>query len=513
MKIQNPLPFLLVLLLAIACTPTLKVTGPQDDGNIEIVFLHINDVYEIAPLEGGKVGGMARLATLRKQLLAENKNTFTVHAGDFLNPSLIGTLKYQGDRIRGRQMVEVMNACQIDLVTFGNHEFDLEEKDVQKRLNESEFAWTSANVLQNICDHYYPFYSEKDGRKEFVSETYVFEATDADGTSIKVGIFGVTLPSNPQPFVYYEDYTKEALKAYEYLSKITDIVIGLTHLEIDQDMALAKKLPGVPLIMGGHDHDHMLHKVGDRIIAKADANVKTAYVHRVKYHRPTKSMTIASELVAIDESIPFDREVSALVKKWNDILYDKVGELVPNPQELIYEAKEPLDGRESSIRNKQTNLGEVITQGMLQASTNEAVAAILNGGSVRIDDQISGSVTPVDIFRALPYGGAILDVELKGGLLQQVLDTGREKRGTGAYLQRGNITWDDNNKQWMIQNKALEAGQNYQIMLNDYLLLGHDIPILTKDNPGVLSVIGPKDPEKGPKSDVRLAVIDYLKSL
>ena len=37
----------------------------KDDGMIDFTFLQINDVYEIAPLEGGKKGGMARVATLK----------------------------------------------------------------------------------------------------------------------------------------------------------------------------------------------------------------------------------------------------------------------------------------------------------------------------------------------------------------------------------------------------------------------------------------------------------------
>ena len=71
-----------------------------------------------------------------------------VMAGDFLNPSLLGTIKVDGERLRGKQMVEVMNAMNFDLVAFGNHEFDLPYKDLQKRLNESKFDWISANVKQ-----------------------------------------------------------------------------------------------------------------------------------------------------------------------------------------------------------------------------------------------------------------------------------------------------------------------------------------------------------------------------
>ena len=138
---------MLIALLFAACDTARKLsTNPVDDQIIELVFLHINDVYEIAPLENGKVGGMARIATVFQQLQAENPNTLFVHAGDFLNPSLLGTLKFEGQRIQGRQMVEVMNASGVEVVAFGNHEFDLKAKDLLARLDESDFTWICANL-------------------------------------------------------------------------------------------------------------------------------------------------------------------------------------------------------------------------------------------------------------------------------------------------------------------------------------------------------------------------------
>ncbi|CAF5146741.1 unnamed protein product, partial [Rotaria sp. Silwood1] len=52
-------------------------------------ILQMNDIYELKPLSGGKKGGMARVATIRKLLLQENPNTFTVIAGDIVSPSAL----------------------------------------------------------------------------------------------------------------------------------------------------------------------------------------------------------------------------------------------------------------------------------------------------------------------------------------------------------------------------------------------------------------------------------------
>ena len=114
---------------------------------VEVTLMQLNDVYEITPVEGGKFGGMARVAAVRQQLLAENPNTFTVLAGDFISPSAIGTSSYQGKRINGAQMVAAMNAVGVDFVCFGNHEFDWGYEPLQERINESKFTWISSNIL------------------------------------------------------------------------------------------------------------------------------------------------------------------------------------------------------------------------------------------------------------------------------------------------------------------------------------------------------------------------------
>ena len=59
-----------------SCNPGRHTTAKKDDGKIDITFVQVNDVYEIAPLENGKVGGMARVATVKKEELLKNKNTF-----------------------------------------------------------------------------------------------------------------------------------------------------------------------------------------------------------------------------------------------------------------------------------------------------------------------------------------------------------------------------------------------------------------------------------------------------
>ena len=517
MKNLNYLGCILICFILTSCSIKYNAqsTSSSDDGLIDVVFLQINDVYEIAPLEGGKKGGMARVATLKKQLQKENPNTLTVLSGDFLNPSVIGTLEYNGKKIKGAQMIDVMNHLGVDLVTFGNHEFDLKEEELQERLNESNAIWLGTNVLYQNKEKVHSFFHDpsngKNGlqstKNKYIQEMWIWEVEDKDGTKAKIGFFGTTINSNPKDFVIYEDFKVEAIKAYQFLAQYTDLVIGVTHLEIDEDLELAALLQDVPLLMGGHDHTNMIHTVGKVKVTKADANAKSAYVHRLQIDTKAKKTKISSELVELNESVALDPLLSKVVDKWNKIANDIFSKDGFDTNDIIAKIDAPLDGRESSIRHKQTNLGQLITKAISNAYDNKNDCAILNSGSIRIDDEISGNVTQFDIIRAMPFGGGIAKVTMTGSLLKKVLDEGLENEGKGAYLQWHKISHA--NGTWKINGKNLKETLNYEVVLNDFLLLGLDIKSLKEGVDGLSNI---QKPAKGDiKNDIRLVVIDYLK--
>ena len=493
--------YLLSLSILVSCS--------TDDGKIDLIFLQLNDVYEIAPIQGGEYGGMARVETVHKELLKENPNTMLFLAGDFLNPSLLGSINVNGERVRGKQMIEVMNAMNFDLVAFGNHEFDVSQKDLQKRLNESNFPWISANVKLKTDQGTIPFYKERNAQKLSVGETYIKEFSDEDGTKIKIGFVSVCIPSNPKDFVEYDDMYKKISSSYEAIKDLVDVVFGLTHVTLENDKKIAKLLPNIPLIMGGHEHTHSNDFVGNVQISKADANAKTVYIHKISYDKTTKKTTVTSELKEINASIKADERVGGIVKKWQTILVSQIKNVIQYPNQVIFNAKIPLDGRDTPIRSVQTNLGQVITKAMSFAYKNQVDCALVNGGSIRIDDQLSGLVTAVDIFRVLPYGGGVLKVGIKGSLLERVLEYGIKSQGEGAYLQRFNASKLDGI--WMIKGRALDNNKTYTVAFSDYLLKGLDIPFLSSSNSEITYIFQPKDTALA--SDIRKAVINYLKSL
>lgn len=456
-------PALFLSLLLIGCGST-----DQGSNQVQFTILQINDVYEIAPLQNGEVGGMARVATLRKELLAEDPNVITVLAGDFASPSLIGTLKHNGERIAGKQMVDAMNHVGMDYVTFGNHEFDLKQADLQKRLNESKFIWTVCNAfeMKDSVNHA-PF--EQNG---VACPTYVIHEVNANGQTLKVGLIGVVLPFNKSDYVHYEDMISTMEATYNSIKDKCDVVIGITHQEIAQDIEMAKALPQIPLLIGGHDHTNMNKQEGPVAITKADANAKTAYVHTLTYDFNTNTCNVASELRHINKILDHDPVVDSVVNYWNSIAFAAMEEMGFEPEKVVTTLNEPMDGLEDHVRSKPTNLGQSIAQSM-HAMFPDADVAVISGGSIRLDDYLEGSISEYDVLRTLPFGGGIGTCVMKGTELLTLLETGTvTNKGIGGYLQMDGAV--KHNGEWLINGEQVVHDQEYTVVASDFLLAGKE---------------------------------------
>lgn len=475
----------------------------------KVYFVQLNDVYEIAPLGGGLYGGMARVAHVVDSLKAINPNTYLFMSGDFLNPSLLGNLKHKGERIKGRQMIEVMNAMNFTMATFGNHEFDLAYDDFQKRLDESTFDWVNTNCYHQGEDGLEPFAKGKNTKTPaFIPEIKKLSITHPSGRSLDIGFFGVTIPSNPKPYVYYADMYEQANYGVDSLKQLgVDLIVGLTHVDIEMDQRIASQNPEIDLILGGHEHNNMYVSQGNTLITKSDANAKQIYIHELIYDLKLDSLVINSKLLPITEHTPENLEVAKIVARWDEILQQAVMSVAESPNSVVYYTQEPWDGRDAQSRSTQTNLGQVITAAMAHAFDPPLNAALVNGGSIRLDDFLEGGITALDFFRVLPFGDGVLKVQMTGALLAEVLAYGQKQKGDGAYLQRYGLSPQPND-QWRLGDALIKPQELYWVATSEFLLKGYDIPFLTPNNPGVRQIIYPKQGEIS--ADIRQSIIQFL---
>src|SRR5213594_3086032 len=167
---------IVVIAAAFAACAALGGRAPDAD-LVHVTLLQINDHYVLEPVDGGRRGGMARLATLVREVRRENPNTVFVLAGDTLSPSVESTF------LQGTQMIAALNAVGLDFATFGNHEFDFGPSVLIERMNESKFRWLSANVVDR-----------RSGRAFGGASTEVILTLGG----ARVGLFGLTTPDSAQ---------------------------------------------------------------------------------------------------------------------------------------------------------------------------------------------------------------------------------------------------------------------------------------------------------------------------
>src|SRR5436190_5465815 len=101
----------------------------QRECPVRVTLLQVNDVYQFAPVDGGTRGGLARVLTLRKQIMSESPHTLFFMAGDTISPSI------ESNTYKGKQMIEAWDASGLDYATLGNHEFDFGPDVLRQRIS------------------------------------------------------------------------------------------------------------------------------------------------------------------------------------------------------------------------------------------------------------------------------------------------------------------------------------------------------------------------------------------
>ena len=475
--------------------PTVPPPAPVDRA-IDVTILQMNDVYEITPVEGGLRGGLARVATLRQRLLDENPHTFTVIAGDFYSPSALGTAQVEGETLAGKQMVAVLNALGLDVAAFGNHEFDIQEAQFRQRLAEADYQFVSANVF------------EADGQPfPGVAAHLVWKVPGAvAGDTLRLGLVSATIASNPKDYVRYTDPLASLRAEVERLRGQTDAVLALTHLELEEDMAVADSLPGLALIMGGHEHENWQVWRGPLLtpITKADANARSVYVHRLRYDPVADTLTVRSDLELITDAIPDDPAVAAVVDRWVGVAFAGFRAQGLEPAAPVVTLPIPLDGREASVRNEPTAMTDLIAEALYRAA-DQPDLAVFNSGSIRIDDVLlPGTLIQYDVIRMLPFGGDALTVTMPGSVLDSTLTQGVANKGSGGFLQHYNVTRAADGR-WLIGGTPLDPARTYRVAINDFLVSGNE------QNLGFLTLADPRLDTVANAGDIRQAVIAELK--
>jgi 5'-nucleotidase len=329
---------------------------------------------------------------------------------------------------QGSQMVAGLNAIGLDLATFGNHEFDFGPDVTRQRMQESRFIWVSANVLDPATG------LPLGGAVPFIVRQL---------GGVRVAIFGLTTPethalSKGAANLKFLDPIQAARDAVTRAGRLgADVIIALTHQDMAEDKQLAAAVPGIDLILGGHEHIPLDARVGRTLILKAgsDARLLGRIDVRVSAGRGGKRVESKWELIPVTDEIPAQPEVAALVKQYEDLTAARFN-VVVGATNL------PLDTRGEVVRTQESAVGDLIAD--LARAAMDADVALINGGGIRGDTVVpAGPLRRGDVLRILPFANKVVKLDVSGMALREALENGlsQVEKAAGRFPQVSGIRY------------------------------------------------------------------------
>ena len=226
----------------------------------DLTILYTNDTHaRLDPfpdnaVEFAGLGGISRRASLVKKIRSQSKNVLLLDAGDVFQ----GTPWF--DVYGGEIDLKLMSEMGYDAMAVGNHEFDRGPDGFAEAAQKADFPILAANYDASGT----PLNSHLE--RLIVREFNGF----------RVGIFGlgIELDGVVSPELYgdvkhrdpvaWANGMKNSLIDYHKC----DYIICLSHLGFRyndgrmDDLTLAKTVPGIDLIIGGHTHTFLDYPVG-----------------------------------------------------------------------------------------------------------------------------------------------------------------------------------------------------------------------------------------------------------
>lgn len=423
---------------SIAAAMTVSMVGLQAplaaeaaEGDFDLTIMHTNDTH--ANLENAP-----KRATLVKQLRAANTNSLLLDAGDVFSGSLYFNL------FEGMADLELMNYMGYDAMTFGNHEFDLGSSEFGHQsladfVKGAEFPFVSSNVdfsgdakfagLQNNV------YTADFGNGE------IYDGIIKEFNGEKVGVFGLTTEETAQisspdaiEFSNYLEAAEEAVAAFE--AEGVNKIIAVTHIgyndsaQFDNDLLLAEGVAGIDVIVGGHTHTSLTE--GQVIVNGGEPVV---IVQTGQYNNNLGQLDVTFNAEGVITSTEGETHPVTLHKVSDAAVDAGAAELLAPYKADVDEVKNESAGaytevllnggrNEGGVRTSETNLGNVITDGMLNAAKqidSDTVIALQNGGGIRASIDV-GEITIGEVLTVMPFGNSLAIMDLTGAELKTALE-------------------------------------------------------------------------------------------
>lgn len=443
-------------------------------GDIKIVLLHTNDTHSRV-FEGSSDGmGFAKMMTQIKDIKAVESNVLLLDAGDGFHGHTFASLS------QGEAIVKLFNLMQFDASVAGNHDFDYGQDRLLALKAMANFPILAANVYK------------ADQTRLLMPHTIKTVG------GVKVGIIGVSTPEtaykthpNNVTGLKFADPIVETQKVVDAIQGETDVIVVLSHLGLDQSSEitsekLAKGVTGIDVILDGHSHTPLETgmMVGTTLIAQTGEYTKN--LGRVDVTVNGGKVTAKSAALISKATVGALAEDTAVKALLDEITAQNkvITEVVVGNTPVL------LDGERANVRVGETNLGNIITNAMLDLTG--ADVALTNGGGIRSSIQ-PGEITKGEVITVLPFGNYIMTKKVTGKAIVEALENGLsaypESLGGFPHIAGMKVTFDPSKEKGMrvmsvtIKDKPLILEGMYVLATNDFMAAGGDNYTMLKDFP------------------------------
>jgi 2',3'-cyclic-nucleotide 2'-phosphodiesterase (5'-nucleotidase family) len=423
---------------------------------MEFKILYINDLHS-------RYEELAKIASIIKKL--KDGNTLIFDAGDTTDPwriEVIGT--------KGRIISDILNYIGFNARIIGNTEGFSDEDVFEEIIDSSNFPVITCNM-----------YNIKGKKIKKLKDFVIFNVNKS-----KVLVTGVTSAYNEWYNLFDINIGDPTEELKQLLSKIDkkqyDLIIVISHLGLDSDKELAKQVPNINVIIGGHSHSVLNECVIEKKTIICQAGYGGEYIGEliINYDFEDKMIKNFKNRLIATKDYPEDPNVI-------EIIQQNSKKAVDNMSRPLY--KIDVDLKHSFTEESQ--IGNLMADGLKEFLKSEI--GIINSGVLNHGIE-KGYVTKLILHEMCPSPLNPTIVEIKGkdilltlekSILQEFqLADGAGSGFRGKYL--GNIQVSSNvqiyynpknkplNKiqEVKINNEVLDPQKWYIAGTSDYLQRG-----------------------------------------
>jgi 2',3'-cyclic-nucleotide 2'-phosphodiesterase (5'-nucleotidase family) len=391
----------------------------------EVTIVQVNDVhgyldihpelfYENGETEYRKSGGYARIAALLKDLRRQSGDILLLDSGDTFH----GTFPVVDTK--GEILIPVLNSLGFTAMT-GHWDFAYGPEKLQRLTTSLNYPFIAGNV-------YY-----KDGSGLAYPPWLIREVN-----GLSVGIIGIACnivdKTMPASFSEGLKFTTGESELPRYIKELkddhkTDLILLLSHNGFPQDAELAKKIPGIDLILSGHTHNRLYSpfKVNETLIIQSGSQGSFAGIITAKVDN-RKIQSFSHELREISENIIPDAEM-------NGIIMESL-----SPYEFLRENA----GKTGTDLNRGFNLETTMDNFLLGSIKNSVEADVYFSNGWRYGAPVpEGDITLNDLYNIVPMDPEISTTGLTGREISEMIEENLENtfsnnplRQMGGYVKR-----------------------------------------------------------------------------